>query len=459
MEAARQGLGFSIRRLPLRRPDSGAGELEQLRPLGEAFLLRRFSGSIGRADAEDAVSDVVIRLQRRIESGRAPDNLRAAFFTSVRNAAIDQLRSRAAKPTVALDLVADAPAEAPTPLEAAEGREASIRLQEALGRMRPNYREAILLRFGVGLTVPEIAERLHISLPAAKKLVLRSTAQIRKRIAAIEGEEFCPEMRELARRSLLDKQLAGLASESEQRVLHAHFQHCGSCKSFLTDLHRGLHELGGSALLAGAAGTDLNGHLGVADRLGNWLGQATDGAQGLAGKTRLAAYKASGAFQASEATTAGALSGTAQKIAAVCGAATATTATCLATGIVGPGIGATGVDHSQASADRTAPAPVVRSLGEQPAPTILPASAEAEASPPAPEPQPQSTPESAPTQSQPAQSAPPPEPATEEFGFEADSPSAEPAPAPKPAPAPSPAPTPSGGGGGGSGGESFGFGG
>ena len=62
--------------------------------------------------------------------------------------------------------------------------------------MRPNYREAILLRFGVGLTVPEIAERLGISLPAAKKLVLRSTAQVRKRLESIEGAEFCPEMRD-----------------------------------------------------------------------------------------------------------------------------------------------------------------------------------------------------------------------------------------------------------------------
>ena len=57
-----------------------------------------------------------------------------------------------------------------------------------MARMRPNYREAIVLRFGLGLSVPEIAAQVGISLPAAKKLVLRSTAQIRARMEAIEAE-------------------------------------------------------------------------------------------------------------------------------------------------------------------------------------------------------------------------------------------------------------------------------
>src|SRR6478672_3296990 len=95
---------LALRSFPLRgRTHSPERELQDLRPLGEAYLVRRFGNSLNRADAEDAVADVVIRLHKRIESGRAPDNLRAAFFTSVRNAAIDHLRSRNAKPTVALE--------------------------------------------------------------------------------------------------------------------------------------------------------------------------------------------------------------------------------------------------------------------------------------------------------------------------------------------------------------------
>ena len=78
-------------------------ECERLRPLGEAYVLRRFGGQLNHADAEDAVAEVLIRLHQRAAQGETPENLRAAFFTSVRNAAIDQLRARGARPTVALD--------------------------------------------------------------------------------------------------------------------------------------------------------------------------------------------------------------------------------------------------------------------------------------------------------------------------------------------------------------------
>jgi RNA polymerase sigma-70 factor (ECF subfamily) len=288
MEAA-----AAIRALPSQRRARGfERECERLRPLGEAYLLRRFGGAIGRADAEDAVSEVLIRLHRQAEAGRPPQNLRAAFFTSCRNAAIDELRSRAAKPTVALEAVAEAAVFGPSPAERAESRDDSLRLKEALGRMRGNYREAIVLRFGLGLTIPEIARHLQISLPAAKKLVLRATQQARKRLAAIEGEEFCPEMRDLARRSLFEKEASGLASEAEERILHAHFEHCGSCRSFLASLHDSLHELGSGALLAGAASDQLSGKIGVVDHLARWLGNAAHAVGAGTAKLRFAAFKA-----------------------------------------------------------------------------------------------------------------------------------------------------------------------
>jgi RNA polymerase sigma factor (sigma-70 family) len=448
----------------LRRSDSAARELEQLRPLGEAYLLRRFGGSLGRADAEDAVSEVLIRLHRQAEAGQAPRNLRAAFFTSVRNAAIDQLRSRAAKPTVALEAVAEVPAPIPSPPERAESREDAVRLQEALGRMRGNYREAIVLRFGLGLSVPEIAAHLGISLPAAKKLVLRATQQVRKRLEAIEGQEFCPQMRELARNSLFEKEASGLASEAEERILHAHFEHCGSCRSFLASLHDSLHDLGSGALLAAAATSQLSGKFGVLDHLARWLGQAVHGVQAGAAKLRFAAFKASGALQPGDTGTAGALAGTGQKIAAICTAGAATTATCLATGIVGPGIG---ISAPPPASGHESPPAQVKTVSDSAPPPAL----EAPVSVPAPEPKSTPAPEpfsghaSEPSSPPPSNPAPPPSetPAQQgatEFGIEGGS-SSQPAPSPAPAPAParsvSPSSSSSSNSGGGSGTDSIGF--
>ena len=346
-------------------------ECERLRPLGEAYVLRRFGGSLGRADAEDAVAEVLFRLHRQVEEGRPPRNLRAAFFTAVRNAAIDQLRSRAAKPTAPLEAAAQAPAAEAIPAERAESREDAVRLQEALTRMRGNYRETILLRFGLGFTVPEIAAHFEISLPAAKKLVLRATRQVRERMESIEGAEFCPQMREAATRSLLEKEASELASESEAEALRAHFAHCGSCRSFALALREHLHDLGSTAVLG--LGADRALGAGVGDRLSRWLAGLAHGAQQGTGRLRHLALRAFSPLQGGDGA-AGALIGSGQKIAAICGAGAASAAACLLTGAVGPGIGITaGAAHAH---HHHRPPPKVRRLSSyttQPAPA--PASA------------------------------------------------------------------------------------
>ncbi|MGD9737309.1 MAG: sigma-70 family RNA polymerase sigma factor [Solirubrobacterales bacterium] len=407
-------------------------ECERLRPLGEAYVLRRFGGSLGRADAEDAVAEVLIRLHRLAEEGRPPENLRATFFSSVRNQAIDQLRARAARPTVELEAAGDVQAGDAPPPEWAEGREDAARLQEALGRMRGNYREAILLRYGLGMTVPEIAEHCEISLPAAKKLILRATAQARSRMEAVQGSELCPEIRDQARSLVLEKQVSGLGEGAELAVLRAHLSHCGPCRTFVTALHGHLHDLGSAALL-GYAGAEQFGHAGVLDGLGGWGASLLDGVQAGGGRIRTLAYKATGAFNGSDGAT-GAVLSTGQKIVAACGAGAATTA-CVLTATVGPGL----VTATEPERPVRPPAQVREELPvEQPTAPVEEAPAEEQPmAEPAPGPEPERRePAAAPSPSTPV--APSPE-TTEsasqsggeqrsEFGFEG---SATPSPAPE----------------------------
>jgi RNA polymerase sigma factor (sigma-70 family) len=332
MEAAR-----TLTDLPARlRKQRFTAACEELRPLGIAYVLRQFGRSLDLADAEDVVAEVIIRFDRLDSAGRPPDRLRPAFFQSVRNAALDLLRYRGVRPTAPLEAAASHVTEAPGPEEHAESHENVVRLREAMARMRPNYREAVVLRFGLGLSVPEISERLGVSLPAAKKLVLRSTEQIRKRMEAIDGRRFCPEMREIAARSVLDGELAGvLDDEAEAAAVKAHLEHCGPCRGYLAALRSDLHELGGAALLAGIAG----GKLGLPARILSGVHGAAHSMHAGVGRLRLATYRASGALTPEGTDSAGLLAGTGQKIAAVCTAGAAGAATCLATGIVGPGLG------------------------------------------------------------------------------------------------------------------------
>lgn len=358
MEAAR-----TLTHLPERmRRRRFTAALEELRPLGVAYVLRRFGSSLGAADAEDVVAEVIIRFHRLEDAGRPPDRLRPAFFQSVRNAALDLLRYRGVRPTAPLEAAAGEAAEAPGPEGRAESHENVVRLREAMARMRPNYREAIVLRFGLGLTVPEIAERVGISLPAAKKLVLRSTAQIRERMEAIEGRRFCPEMREIAERSVIDGEVAGIDA-SEGAAIKAHLEHCGACRGYLAALRSSLHELGGAALLAGLA----SGKLGLLARLASGLHAVAHGAHAGFGRVRLASYRAGGALRPEAADTAGLLGGAGQKLAALCTAGAAGAGACIATGIVGPGIGL--ADHH---GPHHHPAPPPAHVREAPAPTHAP---------------------------------------------------------------------------------------
>ena len=311
-------------------------------------------GQLGDADAEDAVSEVLLRLHRQVESGRPPRNLQAAFFTGVRNASIDILRARSARPTVGLEAVQDAVGVDFSPFERAESAEDSVRLQEALGRMRGNYREAVVLRFGLGLTVPEIAEKMGISLPAAKKLVLRATAQARARLEAIDEHEFCAEMRDTAERAVFDREAVGVLGSEETKVLHAHFRHCGPCRSFLARLHEDLHELGSGLVVVSAVGA----RVGVVGRVRGWLESVGDGLGLAHDKARLTAYRLSGGFSSGDGTGAGMLAGSSQKLAAVCTVGAAGAAGCLASGLVGPGVGL-GIGNAVQSPHRS-PAPKVR---------------------------------------------------------------------------------------------------
>ncbi|MGH2983165.1 MAG: RNA polymerase sigma factor [Solirubrobacterales bacterium] len=312
-------------------------DCEKLRPLGEAFVLRRFGGQLNHADAQDVVADVVIRLHQQAEQGDPPENLRATFFSSVRNAAIDQLRLRGTHPTVALEAALDLPTDGIAPSEYAESREDGAVLGEALVSMRRRYREAILLRFGVGLTVPEIAERQGIGLEGAKKLVMRATCQVKRRVLAVTSSSHCEEMQSVAKRQLFEKYVADLASEKEVAQLEKHLEHCGRCKSLVVNLHQSLHELASGLLVSTAVGDQLTDRAGVADHLARWLDSAGDSSQAAVEKARVTAFKLGNAVSGGESAAGGALGATGQKIAAVC-ATGAAAATCVGAGVVGPGI-------------------------------------------------------------------------------------------------------------------------
>jgi RNA polymerase sigma factor (sigma-70 family) len=369
-------------RFGTRFPDGPERELESLRPLGQRYVRAHFGPGLSPHDAEDVVSEVIARLFQRLERGEEATNLNALFFTSVHNASVDLVRRRRRRPEVALEAAADEQSAAPEPVERALASETGALVRDVLTRIRPRYREALALRFGVGLNTVEIAERKRISVTAAKKLVNRAAHETESELARLDDGERCPEAQDLIRRGLFSRTITEGSAASQMDQLQSHLAHCGSCKSFLSQL-RGLNELAGTALVTGSATDAVGRRAGIAQQLSSWAGQLTDAGHAAADRTRLAAFKAGQHLTAADGASAGAITGTAKQITAIC-ATGAAAATCLATGVVGPGIA---VSHDRPSTNQQAAAQTVPST-TTPVPTTTTPTPPPAATAPAPTDQP-----------------------------------------------------------------------
>jgi RNA polymerase sigma factor (sigma-70 family) len=143
-----------------------------------AFLAYRTGD---RGLAEDLLADT---FERALRARRGFDRRRGSEKTWLYAIALNLLRDharRAAAEGRAVERVAHAGARAaPAPeLEAVEHRDS---VQRALAGLADEEREAIALRFGADLSVPEIAKLLGLPLTTVEGRVYRALRKLRERM-------------------------------------------------------------------------------------------------------------------------------------------------------------------------------------------------------------------------------------------------------------------------------------
>lgn len=135
------------------------------------FIRRRVSD---KAEAEDILQDVFLKLAQRAEELPEPAKLHGWIFLITRNAIIDRYRTR--KETVVLPETLEAGEEAaPEELEAL-----TASLRRMIRTLPMPYREAILLTEIEGMPQVELATRLGISVSGAKSRVQRGRRMLKK---------------------------------------------------------------------------------------------------------------------------------------------------------------------------------------------------------------------------------------------------------------------------------------
>lgn len=170
------------------------------RESGHRELVRRYERPVfalvyrmvrDREVAEDLAQDTFLKAFNALDSYRPEYKFSSWLFKIAHNTAIDHLRRRtldtlsiegaphAVTPeqleATALQLESDAPSA----LDRVEALELGGEIEEAIGRLRPEYRSCILLRHVEGLAYEEIAETLDLPLGTVKTYIHRARHELR----------------------------------------------------------------------------------------------------------------------------------------------------------------------------------------------------------------------------------------------------------------------------------------
>ena len=137
-----------------------------------------------RALAEDLAQEGFLRVYQRLNTYDADRKFSSWFFQVLRNITIDYLRVNRL-PTASLDELEEAgnrgaavDRESASPEEAAEQGELASAMAAALSRIRPEYREVVVLRYQEGMTHPEIAEILGLPSGTVKTYLHRARKEL-----------------------------------------------------------------------------------------------------------------------------------------------------------------------------------------------------------------------------------------------------------------------------------------
>jgi RNA polymerase sigma-70 factor (ECF subfamily) len=201
-------------------------------------------------DAKDVLQDTLLAAARGIREFRGASSLSTWLFTVARSFCIKKRRTSKFAPAeiVSLDDHAstlEARATQKAPDEAALDHELSTLLDSAIASLDPGSREVLVLRDIEGLTAPEVAEVLGVSVDAVKSRLHRARAEVRAKIEA----RLPPDERVSQRRAssacpdiapLFSRFLEGEIGAAECAAMQAHVSTCARCDAACASLKRTL---------------------------------------------------------------------------------------------------------------------------------------------------------------------------------------------------------------------------
>jgi RNA polymerase sigma-70 factor (ECF subfamily) len=139
-----------------------------------------------RESAEDATSEVFLKLQRSIESYDGSIPFPRWLLRVAGNHCIDALRRRQRGRQVIVQVedatAIDAPSSALSPLSAVIKTEERAQVRDAIARLPVNYRVPLVLRYYSELSYDEIAQQLSLQRNYVAALIFRAKQELRRKL-------------------------------------------------------------------------------------------------------------------------------------------------------------------------------------------------------------------------------------------------------------------------------------
>jgi RNA polymerase sigma-70 factor (ECF subfamily) len=201
-------------------------------------------------DARDVLQETLLSAARGLRDFRGAASLSTWLYTIARSFCIKQRRRSKFAPDEARPIDSDELAAgrqladpAPSPAEALAGKQVEHVLELAIRSLEPLYREVLVLRDVEGLTAPEVAEVLGVSVQAVKSRLHRARLAVRAQVAPLLGiptdgaaaAGTCPDVLTLFSQHLEDEISAELCAEMER-----HLRACDRCRGACDSLTRTL---------------------------------------------------------------------------------------------------------------------------------------------------------------------------------------------------------------------------